>query len=246
MKQANMFPPTGVIAVPEILQLNNTDTSINFINNSDCSVYSLAMPVIMELNPCFNIYYVGDTCPFPGTILGDPYHKQPPGSPEIYLQRQDVQRAIHAPVGLLCSNRSGVFFQGRDRSPPSAVNGGPLKTVIERTNNVIVGHGTLDMVLMVNGSLLALQNLTWNSAQGFSEPVDKPLYVPYHSQGIPPQSGNGTLGRWTEDRGLTFCTVELSGHEVPGYHLAQRTGISRSISAGFRAWMRNLLSRPLR
>jgi carboxypeptidase D len=90
-------------------------------------------------------------------------------------------------------------------------------TVIEHTNNVIIGHGTLDMVLMVEGSLLALQNLTWNGAQGFSEPINKPQYVPFLETPYLPTSGNGTLGHWTEDRGLTFVTVELSGHEVPGY-----------------------------
>lgn len=174
----------------------------------------------MELNPCFNIYYIGDTCPHKGNILGDPYVPQAIGSPEVWFTRKDVQEAIHAPVGFewsICSNRTGVFFDGHDRSKPSATNGGPLMTVIERTNNVIVGHGTLDMVLMVNGSLMALQNLTWNGAQGFSEPLNKELFVPYHPQGFLPQSGNGTFGHWTEDRGLIFSTVELAGHEVPGY-----------------------------
>ncbi|KAK5258030.1 hypothetical protein LTR40_008724, partial [Exophiala xenobiotica] len=43
------------------------------------------------------------------------------------------------------------------------------------------------------------------------------LVVPYYPQGLVPQSGSGVLGHWVEDRGLTFSTVELSGHEVPGY-----------------------------
>jgi carboxypeptidase D len=153
--------------------------------------------------------------------LGDPYHAQPAGSPEIYFDRPDVQTAIHAPaVGTewsLCSDRTHIFVDADDRSPPSATNGGPLGHVIERTNNVIVGHGLLDMVLMAEGSLLALQNLTWNGARGFSSGLDHDLLVPYYPQGVLPQSGNGTLGSWTEDRGLTFSTVVLSGHEVPGY-----------------------------
>ena len=49
--------------------------------------------------------------------------------------------------------------------------------VIEATNNVIVGHGDLDMVLIANGTLLTLNNLTWNGQQGFSEPPIHPLYV---------------------------------------------------------------------
>jgi carboxypeptidase D len=47
--------------------------------------------------------------------------------------------------------------------------------VIEATNNVIVGHGDLDMVLIANGTLITLNNLTWNGQQGFSEPPVQPL-----------------------------------------------------------------------
>lgn len=174
--------------------------------------------------------------------MGDPYHTNAPGSPPIYFNRTDVKKAIHAPVSFnwsLC--QEGVFASGHgepsfDASPPSAANGGPLKTVIERTNNVIVGHGMLDMVLMVEGSLMALQNLTWNGRQGFTVPPSKDLFVPYYPQGVVAQSGNGTLGKWVEERGLTFSTVDLSGHEVPGYqpgaayrHLEKLLGRIRSL-----------------
>lgn len=171
-----------------------------------------------ESNPCFNVYYIGQPCPFPGDIVGDPYHINAAGSPPSYFAREDVQEALHAPSmpdWKLCAN--GIFYDNIDESPPSAANNGPLKTVIEKTNNVIIGHGTLDMVLMINGSLLALQNLTWNGEQGFSKPPQKDMVVPYYPQGIVAQSGNGTLGKWTESRGLTFCTVEMSGHQVPGF-----------------------------
>ncbi len=179
--------------------------------------------VATEMNPCFDLYYIGQSCEYPSDIIGDPYHKNAAGSPAIYFNRSDVKKAIHAPVSFdwsLCS--TGVFKknslgQQYDSSPPSAANNGPLKTVIERTNNTIIGHGLLDMVLMVNGSLLALQNLTWNGQQGFSAPPTKDLLVPDYPQGLVPQSGSGVLGHWVEDRGLTFSTVELSGHEVPGY-----------------------------
>lgn len=43
MKQANTFPPSGVIAVPEILQLNNTDSTINYINNTACSTQLMVL-----------------------------------------------------------------------------------------------------------------------------------------------------------------------------------------------------------
>jgi carboxypeptidase D len=92
-----------------------------------------------------------------------------------------------------------------------------LRTVIEKTNNVIIAHGLLDFVLQPGSSLLALQNLTWNGQQGFSRPLEKAVYVPEYEQRVVAQSGHGKLGRYTEDRGLTFCMVEMAGHQVPGY-----------------------------
>ena len=90
--------------------------------------------------------------------------------------------------------------------------------VIEATNNVIVGHGDLDMVLIANGTLLTLNNLTWNGKQGFSEPPISPLYVPYHDDPIEGSiAGSGVFGGWVHERGLTFVAIDLSGHEVPEY-----------------------------
>ena len=90
--------------------------------------------------------------------------------------------------------------------------------VIEATNNVIVGHGDLDMVLIANGTLLTLNNLTWNGKQGFSEPPVHPLYVPYHDDPIEGSiAGSGVFGGWVCERGLTFVAIDLSGHEVPEY-----------------------------
>jgi carboxypeptidase D len=74
-------------------------------------------------------------------------------------------------------------------------------------------------LLSTNGTLLALQNVTWNGLQGFQEYPDKnPLYVPdgptYNGGSL---GGAGTLGSWGTERGLTFYQVQLSGHELPGY-----------------------------
>ncbi|KAI1609878.1 carboxypeptidase 4 [Exophiala viscosa] len=222
MKQAYTFPPAGHIAVPEILDLVTIGSSSGFNTTVvECNLWDLVDEYMSELNSCFNVYYVGQACEYPGSVVGDPYHTNAPGSPEIYFARPDVQKAINAPENFNWSvclpDGVEVFVNGFDLSDPSATNGGPLKTVIERTNNVIIGHGELDFVLMVNGSLLALQNLTWNGEQGLSDFPSKELFVPYYPQGVVAQSGNGTLGHWTESRGLTFSTVKLSGHEVPGY-----------------------------
>lgn len=44
-----------------------------------------------------------------------------------------------------------------------------LSRVIEYTNNVIIGSGGLDLLVPTNGTLLALQNVTWGGSQGFQE-----------------------------------------------------------------------------
>jgi carboxypeptidase D len=111
---------------------------------------------------------------------------------------------------------------------PSAL--GPLPSVIERTNNVLIGHGLLDFVLLANGTIMTIQNMTWNGLQGFqtAPPSTENFYVPYHNglaelfftnvaPGFNADAGAGYLGTWHTERGLTFCTVNLAGHMIPMY-----------------------------
>lgn len=118
-------------------------------------------------------------------------------------------------------------------SEPSSFTALPY--VIERTNNVIVGSGHLDFLLLTNGTLATLNNMTWNGAQGFSSnPYADLLFVPYNpfigivieetttqssipSIGVGLQAGAGYLGTTHTERGLTFSTVNLAGHEIPQY-----------------------------
>jgi len=107
--------------------------------------------------------------------------------------------------------------------------------VVEKTNNVIVGSGMLDYLLLMNGTLMALNNMTWNGQQGFSSSPLKgdDFFVPYNpsigfvvqetnEQPIPATpvglvAGGGLLGKTHTERGLTFVTVDLAGHEIPQY-----------------------------
>jgi carboxypeptidase D len=95
--------------------------------------------------------------------------------------------------------------------------------VIERTNNVLIGHGWYDYLLFLNGSLVTIQNMTWNGAQGFQEVPDEPLLVPYTTplqqlvdgrESTPYiwDAGAGILGTAHTERGLTFSSVYGSGH----------------------------------
>ncbi|TIA09834.1 hypothetical protein D6C80_08406, partial [Aureobasidium pullulans] len=93
-----------------------------------------------------------------------------------------------------------------------------LPKVIEHTNNVIIGQGMLDYIISYNGTLMAINNITWNGAQGFSKGPSafEEFFVPYHSElDLGGLAGSGVQGAWHTKRGLTFATVELSGHMVP-------------------------------
>jgi carboxypeptidase D len=150
--------------------------------------------------------------------------------PNDYFNRSDVQKAIHAPPTnyLVCGDDTLGLIDPGDASVPSAL--GPIPSVIERTNNVIIGHGMLDYLLIANGSLATIQNMTWNGKQGFQTAPSSTLnfFVPYHQslgeiiyeiefQPIPPTpetdvAGAGLLGVTHTERGLTFVTVNHAGH----------------------------------
>ncbi|GME29245.1 alpha/beta-hydrolase [Neofusicoccum parvum] len=210
------YPPKGPFGPPPGAFPNGSVTP-------DCAVLDEVFTAIFLLNPCFNIYQVSQLCPIQWDVLGFPYSSFyfPPGYQEPYFNRSDVKALLHAPPDAnwkVCTDTDVFVGDDGDTSPPSGLTGGPLARVAEATNNVIVGHGSYDMVLILNGTLLTLQNLTWNGAQGFSAPPDEPFYVPYHDAPFEESlSGAGVFGSWGADRGLTFVAIELAGHAVPGF-----------------------------
>ncbi|PVH96733.1 alpha/beta-hydrolase [Periconia macrospinosa] len=193
-------------------------------NNITCDQFDNVYAGALDVNPCFNIYHITETCPHPYSQLGiiNQGDYKPPGA-EVYFNRTDVQEALHAVVGTnweQCSSKN-VFGNGgdngRDRSPKPATNG-VLERVIEHTNNTIIGSGDLDMILCTNGTLLAIQNMTWNGVQGLQKPPSIPAYVPFHPEyNGGALAGSGIQGVWVQERGLTFYTGHLAGHELPGY-----------------------------
>jgi carboxypeptidase D len=56
-----------------------------------------------------------------------------------------------------------VGTNDRSRNPIESV----LPQVIEATNRVLISHGAYDGNLIANGTLLAIQNMTWNGQLGF-------------------------------------------------------------------------------
>jgi carboxypeptidase D len=183
-------------------------------NDTRCDVFDIVFAAELWVNPCFNIYHITDVCPFPYNSLGAVNEGDyvPPGFVS-YFNRSDVQKAINAPIGTnwqQCTDLN-VFANEPERSTnysKSDTSLGPaqngiLQHVIEKTNNVIIGSGDLDMLLSTNGTLLAIQNMTWNGGQGLSEYPSKPFYVPYHPEyNRGALAGAGLLGSWGSERGL--------------------------------------------
>lgn len=205
LNEALTFPPP-----------KNFPTAPNPYKN-DCAVWDDIIMAATYINPCFNIYHLTDFCPFLWDEMGFPSLA---AGPNDYFNQSAVQKALHVPPThyAVCN---GKIFPNGDPSVPSAL--GPLPGVIERTNNVLIGHGWYDYLLFMNGSLATIQNMTWNGAQGFHSPPVEPLFVPYtdalngiaHGRGSRPftaDAGGGILGTAHTERGLTFSTVYDSGH----------------------------------
>ncbi|KAK3213762.1 hypothetical protein GRF29_28g874914 [Pseudopithomyces chartarum] len=193
-------------------------------NDYSCDQFDNLYSAILEVNPCFNIYHITETCPHPFSQLGivNSGDYQPPGA-EVYFNRTDVQEALHAVVGTNWQQCTDVNVfgngtaRGSDSSPGPAIDG-TLARVIEFTNNTLIGSGDLDFLLSTNGTLLAVQNMTWNGLQGLQAYPSTPLYAPYHPEyNGGALAGSGIQGVWSTERGLTFYTAHLAGHELPGY-----------------------------
>lgn len=208
------FPPSG----------QQPDTCQGPGVNADCSDYlpgcdvtSFTRRAALEINPGFNVYQVAQILPLPDDVLGFPSSRQyvAPGTP-IYFNRTDVKRAIHAPeaVDWAVCTQAPVFQNDTDTSDPSSYRAIP--NVIARTNNVQIAHGAMDMVLLANGTLLGIQNMTWGGQMGFQNVPRQPLFVPHHpNPDLQGASGQGVLGTWHTERGLTWVLVVLSGHMIP-------------------------------
>lgn len=179
------------------------------------------------MNPCFNFYHVTDFCPFLWDELGFPSLGWGPNN---YFNRSDVQQALNVnpKADYAVCGEADIYPVASQASSYVA-----LPSVIERTGNVIVGNGNLDFLIQTNGTLAVLNNMTWNGQQGFSSsPFTDKFYVPYgptigpaleetfYQSDIPSVpvgyvGGGGIYGTTHTERGLTFTTVALAGHEIP-------------------------------
>lgn len=206
-----VYPPPGQQPT------NPPSSDSNGVTIPECeNIYNDIYDAAVMVNPCWDVYHVSTTCPTLWDVLsftaGAGNSDLPP-----YFDRDDVKAAIHAPniTWSECSNIN-VFVDGMDWSDPSSVS--VLPQVIDATQNVIIAHGALDFVLINNGTLLSIQNMTWGGQRGFQTRPTEPMFVPLHNDPIVAASaGSGIMGTTHTERGLTYVGVDLSGHMIPQY-----------------------------
>lgn len=84
----------------------------------------------------------------------------------------------HAVFGSYKSGKGAGPEGENDRSPDPIQ--GVLPQVIEATNRVIVSNADWDGLLITNGTLLSIQNMTWNGALGFQSAPTEDFVVGRH------------------------------------------------------------------
>lgn len=197
------YPPAGQLPFPA--GVVNGSTSVT----SACRLHSPIQREVQRINPAFDVYRVSDTWPNLWSVLGFPRATQE----FIYFNRTDVQDAIHAPhiTWSTCSN-GAVYVNattgrpGNDQSIPSTLS--VLPNVIEKSVRTVIVHGLADFILVAEGTRIAIQNMTWNGAQGFQTPIEDESFR---------LKDMGVYGNTHTERGLTYVEFFYSGHMTPQF-----------------------------
>ncbi|KAH8719175.1 Alpha/Beta hydrolase protein [Phaeosphaeriaceae sp. PMI808] len=198
------FPPPGKLPTPA----NNSKVE-------GCSLWADVYNAVFFTNPCFDVYAIATTCPLLWDVLGFPgsFDYLPTGT-EIYFNRTAVQKAINAPIQPWAECSNGVLT--KDTSPQSSWE--VIPRVIDALDRTVIVHGELDYILLYNGTLMAIQNMTWGGLQGFQSPPVDPFFVPYHTDmSLTSLSAKGVMGTTKTERKFTWVRQALSGHMVPQY-----------------------------
>ena len=94
-----------------------------------------------------------------------------------------------------------------------------LPQVIEATNRVLVSNGDWDALLYTKGTLLSIQNMTWNGKLGFQSAPTEDFVVPIAA--YPKGHGQqGVMGKQHYERGLMWVETYQAGHMQPQYQPA--------------------------
>ncbi|KAL6900418.1 Alpha/Beta hydrolase protein [Trichoderma evansii] len=231
------FPPLGI--QPDLTPITNGK------NKTCSSLWDTVIGAASLENPCFNLYGITDHCPFlydEGANIANTFDGN-----NTYFNRPEVKKAIHVPDGANWAPCApGVFLNSNDTSPPSGLR--QLPRVIDATQNVILAQGGVDAMIMVNGVMLGIQNMTWGGEMGFQYQPQDPFYVPdygltnngtvFSGYGSNLPASYGVMGTVHHERGLTLVATKLAGHQGPAYapaaslrHLEKLLGRIGSLSS---------------
>ena len=195
-------------------------TAINYLNTAAEASTNRTVPPNTKNQTCFDIYDINNDC---NTI--DPLPLQ-----ATYFSRPDVQKALNLPPVPEAStreyspcNKTILDTLLAEQPTPPAYS---LLPRIATTHNlpVHVYSGEYDMLINHIGTELALQNMTWKGAQGFSRPLDSSVfYADAAAGGGSAGSGCGDgggkpgceeAGTWVSERGVSYHLFRGAGHTV--------------------------------
>ncbi|KAI5118653.1 hypothetical protein M0805_002573 [Coniferiporia weirii] len=175
------FPPAGQLPLP--VATNGTFSVV-----PSCRIHSPIQRAIQTLNPAFDVYRVSDTWPNLWSVLGFPRLTQE----FIYFNRSKTRSMRLTLNGLRAQTQTFIV----------------LPNVIEKSERTIIVHGLADFILVAEGTRIAIQNMTWNGAQGFQTPIEPETFTVQNM---------GVYGNEHTERGLTFVEFFFSGHMTPQF-----------------------------
>ena len=197
------YPPKGHLKIPKELNLT-------------FSPYNHMKAIIQENNACASPFYIINKRCSPDA-LGMNMTTEESNPHNYFNDVPGVKEYIHAPLNktwMQCSTAEAFHvmkYAGNQYPVPDV-----LSRVVEKSKHTVVQHGTYDMVVLYHGTALALQNMTWNGQQGFTNPPSNKL----HSKG-------GVTVFYVSERNLTYFVVPKAGHMVPttspeaSFHMAK-------------------------
>ncbi|KAG4430633.1 hypothetical protein IFR05_013882 [Cadophora sp. M221] len=217
------YPATGV----------QPEKQFDYSWDYDCDLWDFTYKAAYAPNPCFNVNQIGSGCPLQSDPLGYPTDLQYSytGLP-VYFDRPDVKKAMHAPENVswrLCKGPVFLNRDGGDGTGDSSLD--PIQSVlprvIEKTNRVLVSHGDLDMKILTDGTLMAIQNMSWGGNMGFQTKPRKPIVInltDLQYQAVFEANGlggidnlQGVMGVQHFERGLMWAETYLCGHMQPQF-----------------------------
>ena len=206
----------------------------NYTSMAKCDLFDLVYNEAYSINPCWDLYEINLMCPLLWDVLAFPtsLDYQAKGS-TVYFDREDVKKAMHAPNVTWAECSNAPVYVGGSSGPEQEgdTSANPIEhvlpQVIEATNRVLIGNGGYDMVIITNGTLMSIQNMTWNGHLGFQQKPETPInieipdlmykWVFEENSASSLDGAQGVMGVQHFERGLMWVETFMSGHMQPEF-----------------------------